>query len=61
MSGDYSNRSVMSYRQVLRTIPKPLRRRWLSMRLRYDAPRVAIGSAWLPSNVRRGFSRRFDV
>jgi hypothetical protein len=32
----------MSYRAVLRTIPKDLRRRWWSMRWRFPEPRVAI-------------------
>ncbi|MFM0224146.1 hypothetical protein [Paraburkholderia dipogonis] len=34
----------MSYRAVLRTLPRSLRRQWWSMRWRYREPRVAISS-----------------
>jgi hypothetical protein len=42
---DFTRRSFMSYRAVLRTIPKALRRQWLCMRYRFAAPRVLIGCA----------------
>lgn len=43
---DFSRRSLMSYRKVLRDLPRPLRRRWIAMRLRFNAPRVLIGAAY---------------
>jgi hypothetical protein len=43
---DFSARSLMSYRPVLRTLPRSLRRRWLLMRLRFESPRILISSAW---------------
>lgn len=43
---DFSARSLMSYRPVLRTLPPSLRRRWLLMRVRFTSPRVLISSAW---------------
>ncbi|MGF6932961.1 hypothetical protein OKW41_002100 [Paraburkholderia sp. UCT70] len=49
----FEKRSAMSWRHVLRDIPRPLRRRWLAMRLQFDAPRVDISSAWLPQQVQR--------
>jgi len=42
----FDRRSPMSYRAVLRTIPKRLRRQWWSMRWQYSEPRVAIGRWW---------------
>lgn len=54
---DFSARSAMSYRPVLRTLPPPLRRTWLARRLAIKSPRVAIGRAWVPQNVRRNLSR----
>jgi hypothetical protein len=39
----FTSRSPFSYRAMLRSIPKALRRRWWSMRWRYPEPRVAIG------------------
>ncbi|HWT38342.1 MAG TPA: hypothetical protein VN289_18775 [Paraburkholderia sp.] len=38
----FERRAPMSYRHVLRTIPKPLRRQWLVQRHRCAEPRVAI-------------------
>ncbi|MGF6978985.1 hypothetical protein QFZ94_007500 [Paraburkholderia sp. JPY465] len=34
----------MSYRRVLRTVPKALRRAWWRQRYQYDEPRTAIGN-----------------
>jgi hypothetical protein len=39
----FNRRTPMSYRAVLRSIPKGLRRQWWSMRWRYAEPRIAIG------------------
>lgn len=41
----FKERSIMSYRRILRTLPRSLRRQWLMMRLRYSEPRVQIGIA----------------
>ncbi|OYD64823.1 UNVERIFIED_ORG: hypothetical protein BDU10_7443 [Burkholderia sp. CF145] len=38
----FDKRRPMSYRHVLRSIPKSLRRQWLQRRYRYAEPRVAI-------------------
>ncbi|MFL9933594.1 hypothetical protein P0D88_31355 [Paraburkholderia sp. RL18-103-BIB-C] len=38
----------MSYRATLRSLPRSLRRQWLSMRLRFDEPRVMIGRFYVP-------------
>ncbi|MGF6792737.1 hypothetical protein [Paraburkholderia sp. 35.1] len=37
-----SRRKPMSYRSVLRTIPKALRRQWWVQRWKYDEPRTPI-------------------
>jgi len=38
----FTSRSPFSYRATLRTIPKPLRRQWWSMRWRFPEPRMHI-------------------
>jgi len=43
----FTSRSPMSYRAVLRTIPKALRRQWWSMRWRFDEPRTPISTLWV--------------
>jgi|GEM_PF-4471804 len=54
---DYSTRSPMSYRPVLRSLPRALRRQWLTRRLAVKCPRVAIGRAWVPATVQRNLAR----
>jgi hypothetical protein len=50
---DFSRRSLFSYRRVLRDLPVSLRRPWLLMRVRFNAPRVEISAGWLPPEVQR--------
>ena len=38
----FTSRSPMSYRAVLRTMPRSLRRAWWVQRWRFAEPRVAI-------------------
>lgn len=38
----FTSRSPMSYRAVLRTIPRSLHRAWWTQRWQYAEPRVAI-------------------
>jgi hypothetical protein len=45
----FTERSIWSYRATLRTLPHSLRRQWLTMRLRFDEPRVIIGRFYQPS------------
>ncbi|MFP4895781.1 hypothetical protein [Paraburkholderia sp. EG304] len=40
----FASRAPMSYRRVLRTVPKALRRAWWRQRYHYDEPRTAIGN-----------------
>jgi hypothetical protein len=44
-------------RHVLRTIPKPLRRRWLQERYRYAEPRVAISRLYGIYGLHKSYDR----
>ena len=49
--------SLMHHRRYLRALTAAQRRHWFEQRKRL-APRVRIGSAWLPEHVRRWLARR---
>jgi hypothetical protein len=46
---------LMRHRSYLRALTAAQRRSWFEQRKRL-APRVPIGSAWLPERVRRSYS-----
>lgn len=47
--------NLMRHRHYLRALTPAQRRSWLQQRKRL-APRVSIGSAWLPNRVRRSYA-----
>jgi hypothetical protein len=46
--------NLMRHRSYLRALTPAQRQRWLEQRQRLT-PRVAISSAWLPTEVRRSY------